>query len=179
MALPPTLAFARRLPSPGNGMGPGWCWCGRAGVTSAWLGGGWTKVLPRSEGPAMGSATSERDITRHHVSFPCEAEGRSFLLQLGFPPKQTIFPSGGREVEGGGLFSVVSGVPGHRNNLKAGHTEVTHLPCGGPPLVELVLVHSAYGARTDTGSYRYIHQWGLCQKYPIPLLRCFLLNRGH
>lgn len=54
-------------------------------------------------------------------------------------------------MEGGGLFSVVSGDPGHRNNLKAGHTEVTHLPCGGPLLVELVFVHSAYGARTDTG----------------------------
>lgn len=91
MALPPTLAFARRLPSPGNGMGLGWFWCGRAGVTSAWLGGGWTKVLPHSEGPAMGSATSERDITRHHVSFPCEAEEDHFCSSWVSPQSKQYF----------------------------------------------------------------------------------------
>lgn len=52
-------------------------------------------------------------------------------------------------MEGDGLFSMVSGIPGHRNNLKAGHTEVTNLPHGSL-LMEPVLMHSAYGDRGQT-----------------------------
>lgn len=109
-------------------MRTGWLWCGRAGITSAMLGGNWTKVLLHSEGPAVGSATLERNIVRHHVSFSCQAEDINFCSRWFPPAKQTVFSSGA--VEGDGLFSIVSGVPGHRNELKAGHTEVTYQPCG-------------------------------------------------
>lgn len=80
-----------------------------------------------------------------------------------------IFSSGEREGEGGELFSMVSSIPGHRNNLRAGHTEVTNL-AGGVLLMEPVLVHSAYGDRGQTGQIQAEHeiqQQGLCQKYPI------------
>lgn len=67
-------------------MGTGCLQRGRAAVTGALLGGGWTKVLPHSEGPTVGSATSGE--TSRDTASAFLAKLRKILsVPAGFPPK--------------------------------------------------------------------------------------------
>lgn len=132
MALPPALAFALRYPALAVGRG-------RAGFGVAGL------VLPAPCWEAAGPKSFPIQRDPPWVWPPGGGTSRVtvpvFLARLrkiisapaGFPRKaHSIFSSGGREVEGDGLFSTVSGTPGHRNKLKAGsHQPSPWSPFGG------------------------------------------------
>lgn len=137
------------------------------------LGPCWEAAGPKSfsvqrECPRARPPRPSRDTTSAFLT-----DGKPFLFQLIFPPKkQMIFFSCRGEREGEGFFPTVSGIPGHGNNLQAGHAEVTTL-LWVPFLMGPFLITQETGPKPGRNTQSIRHSGGTVPKISHT---CFVLS---